>query len=163
MSDATNGALTTARLTLDGVEVEFTPGESLYEISQRHAKRVPTLCYDPRLEAFGACRLCAVEVDGQRNPVASCTTQAVAGMGVRTTSARLEAQRKTLVAMVASENPRGVVIDPLRGLASQELATLAVRYGEDGTRLAGATSGRSARTGRRRCRPTHAGARRTRW
>lgn len=143
MSSTGNGAVATARLTLDGVEVEFTPGESLYQISQRHQKNVPTLCYDPRLEAFGACRLCAVEVEGQRNPVASCTTQAVAGMSVRSTSAKLEAQRKTLIAMVASENPRGVQIDPLRGMASQELATLALRYGEDGTRFEGAKSGKS--------------------
>jgi predicted molibdopterin-dependent oxidoreductase YjgC len=130
-------------LTLDGVEVEFTPGESVYQVTQRHRKNVPTLCYDPRLEAFGACRLCVVEIEGQRNPAASCTTQAAAGMVVRSSSPKLEAWRKTLVEMVASENPAGARIDPLRGLASQELATLAARYGADGTRFAGARSGHS--------------------
>ena len=68
---ATNGknghAIETATLTLDGVEVSFTPGQSLYEVTQAHAKDVPTLCYDERLEAFGACRLCAVEVEAIRS------------------------------------------------------------------------------------------------
>ena len=130
-------------LTLDGKIVSFRPGETLYEVSQRHRCDVPTLCYDPRLEAFGACRLCVVEVDGQRNPVASCTTKAVAGQVVRTQTEALERHRKTLVELVVSENPRGVKIDPLRGLASQELAQLARRYGADGERFQGAQSGRS--------------------
>ena len=51
-----------ATITLDGEEVSFTTGETLYEIAERHRKEVPTLCYDSRLEAFGACRLCVVEV-----------------------------------------------------------------------------------------------------
>jgi predicted molibdopterin-dependent oxidoreductase YjgC len=130
-------------LTLDGKVVSFQPGETLYELSERHRREVPTLCYDRRLEAFGACRLCVVEVEGQRAPVASCTTQAAAGMVVRTTSEALERHRKTLVDLVVSENPRGVAIDPLRGLASQELSALARRYGADGSRFQGAHSGRS--------------------
>ena len=69
----TNG---THCMTLDGEEVSFTPGETIYDVAVRHQKQVPTLCYDPRLEAFGGCRLCVVELEGSRNPVASCTTRA---------------------------------------------------------------------------------------
>jgi predicted molibdopterin-dependent oxidoreductase YjgC len=133
----------TAVLTLDGESVAFTPGESLYQVASRAGKSVPTLCFDDRLEAFGACRLCVVEVDGQKNPVASCTTRAEPGMVVRTGTPVLERHRKTLLELVASENPRGVHIDPLRGLASQELSTLARRYAVDGTRFEGAQSGHS--------------------
>jgi predicted molibdopterin-dependent oxidoreductase YjgC len=139
-----NGHTTT--LTLDGVEVAFEPGQTLYELAREHAKDIPTLCYDDRLEAFGACRLCAVEVDGIRNPVASCTTQAQPGMVVRSTSDGLERKRKTLMELVASENPVDSTqggIDPVRGYASQELGTLARRYEVDGTRFAGARSGQS--------------------
>ena len=141
MSNNGNGQRPT--LTLDGERVPFTRGESLYEITQRHAKEVPTLCYDERLEAFGACRLCAVEVEGIRNPVASCTTEAQPDMVVKTRTDSLEKHRKTLLEMVASENPRGDDIHPLRGLASQELAQLTVRYEVDGTRFEGKRSGHS--------------------
>lgn len=139
-------------ITLDGREVDFAQGETLYEISVRaRADRpeanapdpIPTLCYDPRLEAFGSCRLCVVDVEGIRNPVASCTTKAEPGMVVNTASERVERHRRTLVQMVVSENPSVNDIDPLRGYASQELKTLAERYEADGSRFAGAHSGTS--------------------
>ena len=63
MSD--NSGLT---LFLDGEEVGFTRGESIFQVSERHHKDIPTLCYDERLEAFGACRLCIVELEGARYP-----------------------------------------------------------------------------------------------
>ena len=78
----------TETITLDGEEVAFTEGETLYEIAERHRKQVPTLCYDPRLDAFGGCRLCVVELEGARNPVASCTTKATPGMVVRDSDRR---------------------------------------------------------------------------
>ena len=131
-----------AMLTLDGVEVAFTEGETLYEVAERHRREVPTLCYDPRLDAFGACRLCVVEVDGIRNPVASCTTKATAGMAVRTKTDTLEKHRKTLLEMVASEN-RQVDVDELSGYASQEMATLVDRYEARTGRFQGRQSGAS--------------------
>ena len=132
-----------SELILDGKSVPFDEGESLYQVARRHGDTVPTLCYDDRLAAFGACRLCVVEVEGTRNPVASCTTMASAGMEVRTQTEALETHRKTLVDLVVSENPSGAVIDPLRGHASQELAHLAVRYESDGSRFQGKQSGTS--------------------
>jgi predicted molibdopterin-dependent oxidoreductase YjgC len=139
MNAGQNGVQT---LVLDGERVEFQPGETLYAVARRHAREVPTLCYDDRLEPFGACRLCVVEVEGMRAPVASCTTQAQADMVVKSRSESLEQHRKTLMELVVSENPPGEV-NPLRGHASQELATLARRYGADGSRFAGARSGHS--------------------
>ena len=129
-------------LTLDGTVVPFTPGETLYQVAQRHAKDVPTLCYDERLEAFGACRLCVVDLEGARNPVASCTTRAADGMVVRTKTEKIERHRKTLLEMVASEN-RQVTVDPLSGYASQELGDLVARYGAATDRFAGVRSGKS--------------------
>jgi len=136
-------AVARGEITLDGATVPFEPGETLYQISQRCGKDVPTLCYDERLDPFGACRLCVVEVEGMGRPVASCTTVAEAGMEVRSSTPSLEAHRKALVDLVLSENPAAAHIDPLRGKASQELAVLAERYGSDGTRFAGMQSGTS--------------------
>lgn len=129
-------------LTLDGKEVPYTPGETIYEIAQRHQAKIPTLCYDKRLEPFGGCRLCVVEVEGSRLPVASCTTKATPGMVVRTHTNAIEKHRKTLLEMVASEN-REIDVDPLRGYASQELATLVDRYDARTGRFGGKQSGKS--------------------
>ena len=131
-----------ATMTIDDVPVDFTDGETIYEVAQRAKKDIPTLCYDPRLEAFGACRLCVVEVEGIHNPVASCTTKATSGMVVRTKTAAIEKYRKTLLEMVVSEN-RQLEVDPLRGYASQELTNLTVQYDAQSGRFRGRQSGTS--------------------
>ncbi len=143
MSSGSRTQTEPATLSIDGVEVSFAPGETVYEVADRHDGQIPTLCYDKRLEPFGGCRLCVVEVEGIPKPVASCTTKAASGMVVRTRTEKLERQRKTLLEMVASEN-RQIRVDPLSGYASQELAVLADRYGVHNGRFAGSTSGTSS-------------------
>lgn len=140
MNEAPTNVLPT--MSVDGVSIPFSPGETIYEVSQRAQAEVPTLCYDDRLDPFGGCRLCVVEVEGRRGPVASCTTAAEPGMVVRTKTDAIEKHRKTLVELVVSENP-AANIDPLRGAASQELSVLRQRYDVDGTRFCGKHSGTS--------------------
>lgn len=129
-------------MTLDGETVSFSDGETVFDVTQRHSKSVPTLCYDDRLKPFGSCRLCVVDVEGARTPLASCTTPATPGMVVRSETDALRKYRKVLLEMVASENPE-IDVDPLSGYASQELSTLVDRYGARTGRFAGAHSGRS--------------------
>lgn len=129
-------------IRLDGEEVPVRRGETIFEVAERHRREIPTLCYDPRLEPFGACRLCVVELEGSRVPVASCTRRAEPGMVVTTRSARLEMHRRVLMEMVASEN-REVDVEPLSGYASQEMRALVDRYDARTGRFRGAKSGRS--------------------
>lgn len=139
---ANPGDLKRLTMTLDGKEVSFTEGETIYEVAKRERAEIPTLCYDPRLEPFGGCRLCVVEVEGSRLPVASCTTKATHGMVVRTRTEAIDKHRTTLLEMVASEN-RELDVDPLRGYASQEMRTLVDRYGARSGRFVGRQSGRT--------------------
>ncbi|MEM7126274.1 MAG: 2Fe-2S iron-sulfur cluster-binding protein [Chloroflexota bacterium] len=145
MSEYNNGAAQVTSnhtITIDGVEVPFQEGETIYEISQRQQVNVPVLCYDPRLEPFGACRLCVVEIEGTKNPVASCTMNATPGMKVTTSSERVQRHRTTLLEMVASEND-GLAVDPLRGYSSQELVLLIDEHNARTDRFSGAQSGHS--------------------
>lgn len=136
----TNGHPPEPTLTLNGRIVPFQPGETVYTLAAREGVAIPTLCYDERLEPFGGCRLCVMDVEGIKNPVAACTAVASPGMVVTTHSARIEKHRKTLLEMVASEN-REIDVDPLRGYASQELATLVDAYGARNGRFQGQKSG----------------------
>lgn len=129
-------------MTLDGELVTFTEGETIYEVAARQGKFLPTLCYDSRLKPFGACRLCVVAVQGQGNPVASCTMPAVVGMEVQTSTDQIDFLRKTLLEMVVSENPT-LDVSPLRSYASQELSMLVDHYGARTSRFAGTHSGES--------------------
>ena len=128
------------KMQIDGIEVAFSEGETLLEVALRHQKEIPTLCYDPRLEPFGGCRLCIVELEGARNPVASCTTKATSGMVVRTATDTIETYRKTLLEMVISEN-REIDVHPLRGYASGELADLRAKYAINEAKISGTKSG----------------------
>jgi predicted molibdopterin-dependent oxidoreductase YjgC len=127
-------------MTVDGVEARFTEGETIYEVAKRYAKKIPTLCYDDRLKPFGGCRMCVVEVEGMRSPVASCTMPATQDMVVKTQTEPIRKYRKTLLEMVVSEN-RELVVDPLRGYASQELSDLVESYDAKPNRFSGKQSG----------------------
>jgi len=132
----------TGALRLDGEEVSFAPGETIFEVAERHGRDIPTLCYDDRLDPFGGCRLCVVEVEGERAPVASCTRRAEPGMRITTKGGRIEMHRRVLLEMVASEQ-RDLDVDPLSGLVSQELSGLVDRYDARSGRFEGETSGTS--------------------
>ena len=130
------------KLKIDGVEVSYSDGETVLEVAQRHSKEIPTLCYDSRLEPFGGCRLCIVELEGARNPVAACTTKAATGMVVHTATDAIESLRKTLLEMVIGEN-REIDVHPLRGYAAQELTNLCAKYEIKDTDIKGTISGTS--------------------
>ena len=102
-------------LTINGLEVKIEKGSTLLEAAQFLGFPIPTLCHMEGLTPYGACRLCVVELEGARNPVASCTTIAAQGMVVNTATEAVEQHRKTLMELVVSENPAGVEVEELRG------------------------------------------------
>lgn len=63
------------QLTIDDKPILIAEGRSLLDACREHGFYVPTLCYHPALEPYGACRLCVVEItQGNRLPrlVAAC-------------------------------------------------------------------------------------------
>jgi len=72
------------KLTVDGVEVVAKKGELIIRVAERLGFAIPRFCDHPLLEPVGACRQCLVEVEGQRKPLASCTTTVTDGMVVKT-------------------------------------------------------------------------------
>ncbi len=90
------------RLRVDGQEVEVPAGSTLLEAAQAAGRSVPTLCYHEALTPPGLCRLCVVEVAGERRLQAACVTEARAGQEVATDSPRVQRARRTTVAMLAS-------------------------------------------------------------
>src|SRR5262245_41512259 len=84
-------------LTIDGRTVQAAEGCTILEAARGAGVTIPTLFYHRGLSPDGSCRLCVVEVEGLRGPVAACTQPAGAGMVVRTeTPALVEARRFVL-------------------------------------------------------------------
>ena len=95
----------TVTLTIDDKQVEIPKGATVLEAIRRVGVYVPTLCYDPDLSPFGACRLCVVEIEGMRGMVSSCTTPVANGMVVHTdTPAVNQSRRITMELIIANHH-----------------------------------------------------------
>ncbi|MGU3433514.1 NADH-quinone oxidoreductase subunit G [Actinomycetes bacterium M1A6_2h] len=71
-------------LTIDGISVSVPKGTLVIRAAEEMGVQIPRFCDHPLLAPVGACRQCLVEVEGQRKPLASCTTTVAEGMVVKT-------------------------------------------------------------------------------
>ena len=95
------------KVTIDGSELEVAPGTTILEAAQAAGRYVPTLCFDERMDPFGACRVCMVGVEGAPGPLASCTTPCRDGMVVDTEDDTSRRIAGATVELVISELPEG--------------------------------------------------------
>jgi len=95
---------TMVTLTINGRSVSGRAGQSVLGICQEAGIHIPTLCHDPRLEPYGACRMCVVEIEGIRGYPTSCTVMAADGMTVTTHSDELRELRSTVVELLLSDH-----------------------------------------------------------
>ncbi len=73
-------------LTIDGLEVTVEAGTSVLRAAEQAGVEIPHFCYHPYLSVAGNCRMCLVEIEGQRKLMTSCSTPAADGMVVKTKS-----------------------------------------------------------------------------
>ena len=93
------------RLEIDGFDVEIEEGASIMRAAATIGTSIPKLCATDRLNAFGSCRLCLVEIEGRRGTPASCTTLVADGMKVRTETPRLQKLRRGVMELYISDHP----------------------------------------------------------
>jgi NADH-quinone oxidoreductase subunit G len=74
----------TVAVTIDGFEIRVPEGTLVIRAAEMLGIAIPRFCDHPLLDPIGACRQCLVDVEGQRKPLASCTTVCTEGMIVRT-------------------------------------------------------------------------------
>ncbi len=105
---------------IDGKKVKATAGMTVFEAAQSAGISIPTLCHHEKLEPFGACRVCIVEVEvnGWTKLVVSCVYPAEENIIVRTRSEKVDRIRKTIIELLMAHAPD-----------SQELKELAKEYG----------------------------------
>ena len=99
--------MTEITVTINGRKLTGRSGQTILELALQNGIEIPNLCYDPRLKPTGACRLCLVEVEGQKGPVTACTFEIVPDMVIRTNTEEILAIRKTILELLFYEH-RGV-------------------------------------------------------
>jgi formate dehydrogenase major subunit len=122
---------------IDGTPVRVPEDSSVMYAASVGGTRVPKLCSTDMLEPFGSCRLCLVEIEGQRGYPASCTTPARDGMKIRTQTDRLADLRRGVMELYISDHPLDCLTCPANGHCElQDMAGAVglreVRYGYDG-------------------------------
>ncbi len=90
------------QLTLDGKSVNFREGQTVLEVARDNGVKIPSLCYHRKTGPAGRCRVCVVEVEGNRTLVTACTTEAREGLVVRTDTARVREARRMIVNLLLS-------------------------------------------------------------
>lgn len=114
------------RMQIDGKEVKAKEGMTVLEAAQQAGISIPTLCHHEKLEPFGGCRLCMVEVEsgGWTKLVVSCVYLAQDDLIVRTRSEKIDKIRKTILELLLAHAPD-----------SPQLLDLASEYGADADRF----------------------------
>ncbi len=89
-------------LQIDGREVEAREGMTILEAAQNAAIFIPTLCHHEKLDSYGACRICTVEIEnrGRTHLVAACLYPAEENLLVRTRSENVDKIRKMILELM---------------------------------------------------------------
>jgi formate dehydrogenase major subunit len=103
------------KFTLDGQDVEAPEGETIFRTARRYGIKLPHLCYSPKpgYRPDGNCRVCMVEVEGERVLAASCIRTPTPGMKVNTQTDRAKTARRMVVELLLTDQPpKDVAHDP---------------------------------------------------
>ena len=93
--------------SIDGREVEVRAGETIFRAARRLGIKLPHLCYlpQPGYRPDGNCRVCMVEIEGERVLAASCIRTPTAGMQVKTQTDRAKMARRMVLEMLLADQP----------------------------------------------------------
>ncbi len=92
------------RIEVDGKVIEGLEGQTILEVCRDNGIEIPTLCYEPKLPGFGACRMCVVEVEGEEHPPISCSRTCEDGMKVETQTEEIRRLRRTNLELIFSDH-----------------------------------------------------------
>jgi NADPH-dependent glutamate synthase beta subunit-like oxidoreductase/formate hydrogenlyase subunit 6/NADH:ubiquinone oxidoreductase subunit I/ferredoxin len=92
------------RIEVDGKLVEGFEGQTILEVCRDNGIEIPTLCYEPKLPGFGACRMCVVDVEGEEHPPISCSQRAEPEMVVKTQTDEVRRLRRTNLELIFSDH-----------------------------------------------------------
>lgn len=93
------------QLSINGKKVKVDKGSTVLDAIRKADIYIPTLCHDPSLEPYGACRLCIVQIMGMRGLPTSCTTPAQEGMVVLTETEEIQRVRRTIIELALCNHP----------------------------------------------------------
>ena len=92
------------KITINGQPVEIDKGTSILDAAKQIGVIIPTLCYHKDLCVAGNCRVCVVEIAGQKRLAPACATPCEEGMDVLTNTHKVRNSRKHIIELLLSEH-----------------------------------------------------------
>jgi NADH-quinone oxidoreductase subunit G len=117
------------KLTIDGTELEVSPGTSILQACEQLGIEVPHFCYHSKLSVPANCRMCLVEMQGSPKPVASCAMPCADNMVIRTASELTHRTRQDVMEFLLINHPLDCPICDQGGEC--DLQDQALGYGYD--------------------------------
>jgi formate dehydrogenase major subunit len=116
-------------LTINGQQVSAQSGQTVLQAARAAGIDIPTLCHHPALAPSGGCRVCLVEVTGQRALQPACTFPVADRMQIQTESSKVVRARRFVLELLFSERNHFCMACQMSG--GCELQALGYRYGLD--------------------------------
>jgi formate dehydrogenase major subunit len=116
-------------ISINGQDITAESGQTVLEAATAAGIEIPTLCHHPALKPIGACRVCLVEIKGQRSLQPACTFPVAPRMVVQTESPKVVEARKFVLKLIFSERNHFCMFCEMSG--DCELQKLGYRYGLD--------------------------------
>ncbi|MEA3345752.1 MAG: formate dehydrogenase subunit alpha [Chloroflexota bacterium] len=114
-------------ITINDRQVVAEAGQTVLEAATEAGIEIPTLCYHPALPPEAVCRVCVVEIEGQRTLQPSCTFPVSEGMEIKTHSPRVVEARRVALELLISDCPMDCTTCEMNG--NCELQDLCYEYG----------------------------------
>ena len=92
------------KITINGQCIETQENNTILQAAASAGIRIPTLCYLKDINEIGACRVCAVEVEGYAKLVTACNNRVQEGMVIHTNSPKAMEARRTNVKLILSQH-----------------------------------------------------------
>lgn len=91
-------------MKLNDKTVQAKDGETILDVAAREGVKIPTLCHDDRLDPMGSCRMCLVDVTGQRRLEPACAFKVREDMEIQTESERITKHRQWLLSFYMADH-----------------------------------------------------------
>ncbi len=127
--------MVSVNLTINGNKIQAQAGQTVLQAARQAGIEIPVLCDHPALPPEGACRICLVEIERQRNLQPACTFPATEGLVIQTHSPRVMEARKFALELLISDHPLDCMTCDATGTCL--LQELAYEYGIKGDRYHG--------------------------
>ena len=93
-------------LTINGIPVEVEEGSTILEAARKANIDIPTLCFLKDINEVGDCRMCVVDVEGNRGFATACIQKVEEGMVVKTSTPAVIEARKIVLDLILSNHDR---------------------------------------------------------